>query len=68
MARHYLRIDVINSKNILPNNNIEIRSTKFETSPATAGFKMQMFQILQIVIANEVKQSQEIATSLRSSQ
>ena len=30
--------------------------------------EIQMFQILQIVIANEVKQSQEIATSLGSSQ
>jgi hypothetical protein len=30
--------------------------------------KTKMTQILQIVIANEVKQSHEIATSLRSSQ
>jgi hypothetical protein len=31
-------------------------------------FKIQMAQSLEIVIANEVKQSHEIATSLRSSQ
>jgi len=31
-------------------------------------FKIQMIQSLQVVIANEVKQSHEIAASLRSSQ
>ena len=31
-------------------------------------FKIEMTKIFQIVIANEVKQSREIATLLRSSQ